>query len=205
MRRTLFIFLLPFLAAVVLGAEPSARGPSMAAELSAALQPYEGTDLGDLTVGDLEDIGARLAAARMKAMFVPHSAKMSLVMPGLGQFANGAPGAGALFMAGSAAVAAGTIAAAWLLLPADVQPQSLFVAPISEFKGRLEGHTPLQYLPAAAAVLGGMLLDGVLRTASAHHAARLAAKNIEEGRVTFEPGAGPMGGGFMLGVKVKAR
>jgi hypothetical protein len=205
MRRFVSLFVPLLLAAALLGAEPPARGPSMAAELSAALAQYSGTDLGDLTVGDLEDIAARLAAARMKASFVPRSAKMSMMMPGLGQFVNGAPGAGALFMAGSAVVAAGTIAAAWLLLPVDVQPQSLFVAPINTFETTVKAHTPLEYLPAAAAVVGGMLLDGVLRAASAHHAARLAAKNIEEGRVTFEPGAGPMGGGFMLGVKVRTR
>ncbi len=205
MKKTISLLAAALLAAASLGAQPAAPWPSLAAELSAALEPYAGTDVGDLTVGDLQDMAARLAAAHAKASFVPRSAKMSMMMPGLGQFVNGDPGAGALFMAGSAAVAAGTIAAAWLLLPLDVQPQTLFVAPVSSFQARFEGHTPLEYLPSAAVVVGGMLLDGVLRAASAHHAARLAAKNLEEGRVTFEPGAGPMGGGFMLGVKVRTR
>lgn len=205
MKTVVPLLALALLGAAALGASPSAAVPSMAAEVSAALDEYSGTDVGDLTVGDLQDIASRLAAAHLKASFVPRSAKMSMMVPGLGQFVNGDPVSGALFMTGSAAVTAAAVAAAWLLLPLDVQPQTLFVAPISSFKARVEGHTPLEYLPSAAAVLGGMLLDGLLRGASAHHAARLAAKNIEEGKVTFEPGAGPMGGGFMLGVKVKTR
>ena len=204
MKRIASLVVLSLLAAALLGAEP-APGPSMKAEISAALEEYSPTELGSLTVGDLQAIADRLAVAHMKAAFVPRSAMMSMMMPGMGQFANGDAAGGALFMAGNIAVTAATIAAAWLLLPADVQPQSLFVAPLSSFETRLEAHTPLEYLPAAAVVAGGMLLDGILRAASAHHAARLARKNIEEGRVTFEPGAGPMGRGFMLGVKVKAR
>jgi hypothetical protein len=204
-KRILSILTLLVFAAAAFAGGPGPSWPSPAEEISAALEQYRDAEVGKLTVSDLEDIAARLALAHRKAAFVPRSAKMSMMMPGLGQFVNGEPGAGALFMAGSAAIAAGTIAATWLLLPLDVQPQSLFVAPLSSFEARFQGHTPLEYLPAAAAVVGGMLLDGALRAASAHHAARLAAKNIEEGRVTFEPAGGPMGPGFMLGVKIRAR
>lgn len=205
MKRILSTLSLLLLATAAFAGGPGTAWPSPADEISAALEQYRGAEVGDLTVGDLEDIAARLALAHRKASFVPRSAKMSMMMPGLGQFANGEPGAGVLFMAGSAAIAAGTIAATWLLLPLDVQPQTLFVAPLSSFEARFHGHTPLEYLPAAAAVLGGMLLDGALRAASAHHAARLAARNIEEDRVSFEPAAGPMGPGFMLGVTIRAR
>jgi hypothetical protein len=195
--------LLLLLAAFAAGAKPALSLPSLSQEVSAALADYSAREIGDLTVSDMEEIAARVAAAQRTAAFVPKSAMMSMMMPGMGQFVNGDKTAGALFAAGHLAVAAGTIAAVWLLLPLDVQPQSLFVADLSQFKPALEGHSPLEYLPAAAAAAGGMLLDGILRSASAHHAARLAAKNIAEGRVSFEPGIGPMGGGFMMGVKIR--
>lgn len=194
--------LLLFLAAFAAVAKPALSIPSLSQEVSAALADYSARDVGDLTVGELEEIAARVAVAQRRASFVPKSAMMSMMMPGMGQFVNGDKAAGALFAAGHVAVAAGTIAAVWLLLPLDVQPQSLFVEDLSQFKPALEGHSPLEYLPAAAAAAGGMLLDGILRSASAHHAARLAAKNLAEGRVSFEPGIGMGGGGFMMGVKI---
>jgi hypothetical protein len=52
---------------------------------------------------------------------------------------------------------------------------------------------------------GGMLLDCLLRMASAGHAAGLARKNIAEGKITFEPEAGFMGRGFMMGMRVRAK
>ena len=205
MRRIFSVLAVSLLAAAALGAKPLSPLPSLAEEVSAALKEYSQSEIRSLTVDDLETIAARLSAAHQKAAFVPKSAMMSMMMPGAGQFVNGDKAAGALFAAGNLAVSAGTIAAVWLLLPVDVQPQSLFVKPVSNIKPALESYTPLEYLPAAAAMAGGMILDGLLRAASAHHAARLAAKNIEEGRVSFEPGAGPMGGGFMMGVRIKSR
>jgi uncharacterized membrane protein len=130
---------------------------------------------------------------------------MSMVMPGMGQFANGDRAAGVLFAAGNVAIMAGTIAAAWLLLPVDVQPQSLFVIPVGDIRPRLESHTPLEYLPSVGAMAGGMLLDAILRCASAGHAAALARKNIAEGKIDFSPEAGFMGHGFMMGMRVRVK
>ena len=59
MKKIVSLLAAALLAAASLGAQPAAPWPSMAAELSAALEPYEGTDVGDLTVGDLQDMAAR--------------------------------------------------------------------------------------------------------------------------------------------------
>jgi hypothetical protein len=205
MRKLLPILVLSLAAAAVLAAEPSLRIPSLQQEVAAALEEYSAREVGALTVGDLEQIAARLSLARQKASFIPKSAMMSMAMPGMGQFANGSRAAGVLFAAGNVAIMAGSIAAAWLLLPVDVQPQSLFVVPVASIKPLVEGHTLLDYLPAAGAMAGGMLLDCVLRMASAGHAAGLARRNIEEGKVIFEPESGFMGHGFMMGMRVRAK
>jgi hypothetical protein len=193
MRRIFSVLAVSLLAAAALGAKPLSPLPSLAEEVSAALKEYSQSEIRSLTVDDLETIAARLSEAHQKAAFVPKSAMMSMMMPGAGQFVNGDKAAGALFAAGNLAVTAGTIAAVWLLLPVDVQPQSLFVVNVSTIKPSLESHTPLEYLPAAAAMAGGMILDGILRAASAHHAARLAAhgRRLHDGsadQVPLKPG-----------------
>ena len=205
MRKLFFILALSLAAAAVFAADPSPRIPSLQQEVAAALDEYSAREVGALTVGDLEQIAARLSLAHQKVSFVPRSAMMSMAMPGMGQFVNGNRAAGVLFAAGNVAIMAGTIAATWLLLPVDVQPQSLFVVPVASIKPLVEAHTLLEYLPAAGAMAGGMLLDGILRLTSAGHAAGLARKNIEEGKITFEAESGSMGHGFMMGMRVRAK
>jgi hypothetical protein len=205
MRKLIPILAILLAAAAAFAADPSPRIPSLQQEVAAALEEYAPREVGALTVGDLEQIAARLSLVRQKASFVPRSAMMSMAMPGMGQFVNGDRAAGVLFAAGNVAIMAGTIAATWLLLPADVQPQSLFVVPVASIKTLVEDHTLLEYLPAAGAMAGGLLLDCVLRMASAGHAAGLARKNIAEGKITFEPESGFTGHGFMMGMRVKAK
>ncbi|MCX7038964.1 MAG: hypothetical protein NT005_07520 [Spirochaetes bacterium] len=205
MRKLLPILALSLAAAAAFAAEPSPRIPSLQQEVAAALEEYSPREVGALTVGDLEAIAAKVSLASRKASFVPRSAMMSMVMPGMGQFVNGDRAAGVLFAAGNVAIMAGTIVATWLLLPVNVQPQSLFVVPVGDIKGLVESHTLLEYLPSIGAMAGGMLLDDVLRLVSAGHAAGLARKNIAEGKITFEPEAGFMGHGFMMGMRVRAK
>lgn len=203
MRKLVSVIVLALAVAAIAAAKP--RIPSMREEVASALEQYSPKEIGALTVGELEQIAEKVALAHRKASFVPRSAMMSMMMPGMGQFANGDRVGGALFAGANLAIAAGSIAAAWLLLPADVQPQSLFIIPVGDIKPRLETHTPLEYLPAFGAMAGGMLLDGILRAASARHAASLARRNIAEGKLDFSPEAGAVGPGFMMGMRVRVK
>ena len=203
MRKLVSVVVLALAVAAVAAAKP--RIPSMQEEVASALEQYSPKEIGALTVGELEQIAQKVALAHRKASFVSHSAMMSMMMPGMGQVANGDRVGGALFAGANLAIAAGSIAAAWLLLPADVQPQSLFIIPVGDITPRLETHTPLEYLPAFGAMAGGMLLDGILRVASARHAASLARRNIAEGKLDFSPEAGVVGPGFMMGMRDRVK
>ncbi len=203
MKKLVSVVVLVLAAAGIAAAKP--RIPSMQEEVASALEQYSPREIGALTVGELEQIAEKVSLAHRRASFVPRSAMMSMIMPGMGQFLNGDRVGGVLFAGANIATIAGTIAATWLLLPEDVQPQSLFVIPVSDIAPRLEAHTPLQYLPAFGAMAGGMLLDGILRVASARHAAGLARRNIAEGKVDFSPEASVDGRGFMMGMRVRVK
>jgi len=47
-----------------------------------------------------------------------------------------------------------------------------------------------------------MLLDTVLKYVSADNAGKTARKNIEEGKVTFQPTLDPMDGGLGFGMQM---
>ncbi len=51
-------------------------------------------------------------------------------------------------------------------------------------------------------IAGGIILETVLRYVAADNAARTARKNINEGKVTFEPTLDVLGGGLGVGLKM---
>jgi hypothetical protein len=159
--------------------------------------------LGSLTYADLRDIAGRLSVAGQKDRYVARSRAMSFMMPGSGQFLNKDYGAGAAFLAADLAVVAGTLVGAYWLLPEDLRFQQLdyFNTPFDAIHDSWRDHTFTDYLPAMGVVAGGMVLKAILGQVSSAHAARLAKRNIDSGKITFEPKllASP-DGGMMMGL-----
>jgi hypothetical protein len=175
------------------------------AEAIAAIARDRGTsDLGSLTVDDAESAVARLSVAMQQEAWVRGSAAASLALPGLGQFLNRDPLGGSLYLAGSAAVAAGTLVGAYFLLPANLQV-NWFTTPIGSLEAAFDANRLLDYLPSLGVLAAGAVLDAVLRCVSASAAARLAERRVTDGTISFEPVLLTSGRGFSLGVKVKRK
>lgn len=145
--------------------------------------------LGSLTGAEIRKALDVVSVARQQQAYVRRSETASLFMPGAGQFINNAPVAGSLYLAGHLAVAAGTLVGAYFLLPSDLQfgSTNYFTDSFTTINNRWRGHSLLDYLPSAAVMAGGMILDHVIRHFSAENAEALARKNIKEKKVTFRP------------------
>jgi hypothetical protein len=161
------------------------------------LQPAE------LTLAELRELAGRLSVARQKDRFVARSRALSLMHPGMGEMLNKDYGSGAAFLAADLAVAAGTLVGAYYLLPENLRFQQLDYLNDSwtMIRTRWEGHSFVDYLPTMAVMAGGGLVKGVLGKISSAHAGKLARRNIEQGKVSFEPSLLPLPrGGMMLGL-----
>ena len=165
--------------------------PNDANYLRAELEDlYGGTGtLGALTPGELRELAGRLSVAVQKDRFVARSRAMSFMMPGTGEMLNKAYGSGAAFLTADVAVAVGTLVGAYLLLPEDLHFQHLdyFNTPWSTIRDRWEAHTFVEALPTLAVLAGGGLVQVILGGISSGHAGRLARRNIDQGKITFEP------------------
>jgi hypothetical protein len=210
MKRLVAIMIVTAIGAVAFAA-PGGRRPHPAsldeaflrAEMDQALAGERDTALGTLTVGQLQELLGRLSVAQQKAAFIARSRAMSMMMPGVGQFVNKDALSGALFLTADLALIAGTLVGAYFLLPADLRFDRLdyFNASYADISRRWESHSFVDVLPTLAVLAGGGLLKAVLGGVSAHHAEKLARRNIEEGKITFEPRLvllphGPMGMGW---------
>jgi hypothetical protein len=175
------------------------------AEAVAALAAERGTsELGSMTVTDVERAVARLSVAMRQEAWIHGSAMASLALPGLGQFMNRDPLGGSLYLAGSAAVAAGTLAGAYFLLPANVQG-SWFTAPIGTLETAFKSNSLIAYLPSLGVMAAGAAVDAVLRCISASGAARLAERRVLDGTIRFEPVLITSGTGIGFGVIIKSK
>jgi hypothetical protein len=175
------------------------------AEAVAALAADRGSsELGSMKVSDVEKAVARLSVAMRQEAWVHGSAMASLALPGLGQFLNSDPLGGSLYLAGSVAVAAGTIAGAYFLLPGDVQT-GWFTAPIGSLQAAFKSHSVVDYLPSIGVCAAGMVVDAVLRCVSASGAARLAERRLLDGSIYFEPMLITSGKGMGFGLKVRRK
>jgi hypothetical protein len=191
-----------------LGAFAKPRTFNPVAEAVAAIAADRGTsDLGSLNVTDFEKVVARLSVAMQQEAWVHGSAMASLALPGLGQFLNRDPLAGSLYLAGDAAVAAGTLLGAYFLLPANVQIQQVnwFTAPIGTLETAFKSNSLVDYLPSIGVMAAGVVVDAVLRCFSASGAARLAEQKVLDGTVSFEPVLITSGKGMGLGVKIRRK
>jgi hypothetical protein len=172
-------------------------------EVDKALAGERDQALGTLSVGELQDLLGRLSVAQQKAAFVARSRALSMMMPGFGQLMNKDATSGALFLTADLALMAGTLVGAYFLLPEDLRFDRLdyFNTPYKTIRDRWESHTFVESLPTLAVLAGGGLLKAILGGISANHAEKLARRNIEEGKITFEPRLvllphGPMGMGW---------
>ncbi len=166
----------------------------VAEELESFADDAAGASLADLTVADLTELLGVLSVREQEAAYVRSLRVRSFIAPGFGQFRGGDPLAGSLFLLGDIGLTVGTLWGAYALLPETVQL-------------RKDGSTGLDYwndsrsdiesawgdlsfadlAPSLGVVLGGSVLDLVLRSWSASHARELALRNIETDAVVFEP------------------
>jgi hypothetical protein len=177
-------------------------------ELQAVLAAEESSVLGELTVGEAQDLMGEISIAYQKAAYVSKSRAMSFILPGLGQFMNDDPGMGALFLSLDVITGVGTVLGAYFLLPDELQFDELNY--FTESYGYIETEWKKQsftdFLPTLGVLAGGGLVQVILRGISSDHAAKLAEEKIAAGEITFEPklsilpaGTGAMG--FGMGMK----
>jgi hypothetical protein len=177
------------------------------AEVDKALAGERDQALGTLSVGELEELLGRLSVAQQKAAFIARSGAMSMMMPGLGQLVNKDATSGALFLTADLTLVAGTLVGAYFLLPEDLRFDRLnyFNDSYKTIRDSWESHSFVDVLPSLAVLAGGGLLKAILGGISAKHAEKLARRNIEEGKITFEPRLmlphGPMGMGWGMGLR----
>jgi hypothetical protein len=177
-------------------------------QLEAVLAGEKNTVIGDLTIGEAEELLGEISIAYQKAAFVAKSRARSLMLPGLGQFMNDDAVMGVLFLSADLLVGAGTLLGAYFLLPGELRFDQLnyFKDSWSTIEQRWEAQSFEDLLPSLGVLAGGVLIQVVLRGVSSKHAVRLAKQNIAEGKITFEPKAyllpvGPGAMGFGMGMK----
>jgi hypothetical protein len=177
-------------------------------QLDAVLAGEENTVLGELTVGEAQDLLGEISIAYQKAAYVTKSRTMSLMMPGMGQFMNDDPGMGALFLSLDVLTGVGTLLGAYFLLPGELQFGQLnyFTEPYATIETAWKGQSFVDLLPSLGVLAGGGLVQAILRGVSGNHAANLAEQRISAGEITFEPKlailpVGPGAMGFGMGMK----
>ena len=202
--RKILLLCAALLCAVSAFAKPRTFDP--VAEALAALASDRGaSELGSMTVADVERAVARLSVAMQQEAWIHGSAMASLALPGLGQFLNRAPLSGSLYLAGSAAVAAGTLTGAYFLLPPNLRAANWFTTPIDDMETAFKSNSLVDYLPSLGVMAAGAVVDAVLRCVSASGAARLAERKVLDGTVSFEPVLIRSGTGMGFGVRFKSK
>jgi hypothetical protein len=214
MRRVMVacIFLSLAAGAFALPGGPGFMGPGDASsaalnsEITGILDQQAATQIGTMTVGDMEKLAGQISIAIQKEQYVRRAGMASMMLPGMGQFKTGDSLNGSLFLAGDIAVFAGTLLGAYFLLPSNVQLASMdyLNTPLSSIRTTWESNTLSEYGPSIAVAVGGMAVQMLLRWVSARNAREDARQAIDNGKVTFQPELvplfGPMGPGGMYGM-----
>jgi hypothetical protein len=174
-------------------------------QLQAVLAAEKGSVLGEMTVGDVQDLLGEISIAYQKAAYVSKSRAASFMLPGMGQFMNDDPGAGALFLSIDLLTGVGMLLGAYFLLPDELQFDQLnyFTEPYRNIEDAWKDQSFVDLLPSMGVLAGGALVQVILRGVSGNHAAKLAEQKIAAGEITFEPklsilpgGPGAMGFGM---------
>jgi len=206
MRRTIIAMALSAAlaaAAFAQGSAPDASG--FGQELNAALQDMSGTQLGTMTVADLEKLAGRVSIAVQKVQYVRKVGRASFLLPGAGQFMTGDTGGGVAFLAGDLAIVTGTLLGAYFLLPTNVRFSDLdyFHVPLGSIRSAWESNSFVDYLPSIGFFAGGMILRAVLGHFSAVNAESEARAAIAEGRITFTPNLDVFDKGLGVGMRMR--
>ena len=176
-------------------------------QLEAVLSAKESSVLGDFTVGEAQELLGEISIAYQKAAYVSKSRAASFMLPGMGQFMNDDPGAGALFLSLDLLTGVGTLLGAYFLLPNELQFDQLnyFKDSYDTIENRWKQQSFVDLLPSLGVLAGGGLVQVILRGVSSNHAAKLAEQKIAAGEITFEPKlsilpGGPGAMGFGMGM-----
>jgi hypothetical protein len=205
MNKLTILALMFGIAVAVFSEAPKDKYPYVQNEITAIEKEMGTASLGTLTVADMEKIAGRISIAIQKEDYVRRSAIESMIFPGLGQFKNQDPVGGSLFMGANLVIVAGTLIGGYFLLPSNVQFSNLdyINTSLANIHNTWGSNSLVSYLPTAGVLVGGMILTGIIRYFSAVNAADLAAKNIDNGTVTFEPTFSMFGNrpGFGMGMR----
>lgn len=177
-------------------------------QLEAVLAGRESSVLGELTVGEAQELLGEISIAYQQAAYVSKSRAASMVLPGVGQFMNDDPGTGALFLSLDLVTGIGTLLGAYFLLPDELQFDQLnyFKESFVNIENAWKAQSFTDLLPSIGVLAGGGLVQVILRGVSSNHAAKLAEQRIAAGEITFEPKLtilplGPGAMGFGMGMK----
>ena len=159
-------------------------------EIDEIMNRYEDTEIGSLTFGELEKMMAELSVPHQKASYVRKSAMASYMIPGLGQFKNGATGLGMVFLLGELVVTAGTLVGTYFVLPDAVTQLDYLGDSASVIEAAWKSLSLRDMAPAIGIMAAGGIVDMILRGISSRNASHLAKARIESGEKTFSPRIG---------------
>jgi len=185
MRSFLMTMMVVMTAGTGLWAEP--------APVEAWVQAHGDSRLADLTVADLWALNQASSVSFQQQFYVHSAAAASFLVPGLGQFKTGDPLSGTLHLAGQAALAAGTVYAAWSLLPGDLRNTALSGDQRRSLWEQYWQTSPSQVAGTAAVLAGGLTLSLIHSVWAARDARERAQANLADGKVSFEPRGDALG------------
>jgi len=175
---------------------PPEAGPYLSAEILQIQSEVGQQKLGEIDAATLFSIRERLSVAGQKDSYVRDMSLHSLALPGLGQFEMGDTGSGFAFLGLDLAAVAGTLVGVYYSLPSDLRFDRIdyFSDSFSTISNAWNGHTFVDYLPAIGVVMGGVIVDQIIRHWAARAANTEATSRIDSGSVKFTP---RIGIGFM--------
>ncbi len=138
--------------------------------------------------------------------YIERSGRASFIIPGAGQFINKEPLSGSLFLAAHLGVIGGTLAGAYFLLPQDLQfvNTDYLNESLTTINDRWNSHSFQDYLPSVSVLVGGSIVDMILRTISSRNAEKLAREKVKSGavkpRLYFLREKGGFGFGMHMGM-----
>ncbi len=145
--------------------------------------------VGDITLGEMRELGARLSVVAQEESYVRSARHASQAMPGAGHFMIGENGRGAAFMTGAVLVVAATVVGAYLVLPDEVQFHELDYIndSFSDIERAWRGESIASVLPAFGVLLAGGAVHGLLGALASGDAEERAREQIVSGKTRFEP------------------
>lgn len=158
-------------------------------EIGRFLAEHQAVSAGDITIGEMRELGARLSVVAQEESYVRSARHASQGMPGAGHFMIGENGRGAAYMTGSVLVFAATVVGAYLVLPNGVQFHELDY--INDSFGDIErawrGESIASMLPTFGVLLAGGTIHALLGALASGDAEERAREQIVSGEKRFEP------------------